>query len=304
MTPGPQGPRSRAGIVEDTWGAREMPVLTAAVTLLEQSYMVTVSDIAERTGLELNTVARSLDTLDPTYVDFRKTETGGDPRFWYVHKVTPAARREVGQWPSPAGLIDRLATAFSAAADREADPSQQDRLRMAARLLGDAARPAAIEVAASVIGEAGQADSPLPQTPPPYPSAQTYPAPPDPAAAPQYPPPPAPAPPPRPGPTGQQVPPRPGRPAQQAPPGPAPAAPPAQPPRPAPPPQTAPWPNAPLPTAPMPIQPAPAAWPEQSQPAHSHRSGEMSQQAHPHRPGEQSQQAHPHRPAERSRPPG
>ena len=70
--------------MKDTWGARELPVLTAVVALLEESYMVTVSDIAERTGLELSAVARSLDAMDPTYVDFRKTETGGDPRFWYV----------------------------------------------------------------------------------------------------------------------------------------------------------------------------------------------------------------------------
>src|SRR5215468_4783301 len=76
-----------------------MPVLNALVALLEQSYMVTVSDIAERTGLDLAEVAKALDALDPTYVDFRKTETGGDPRFWYVLKVTPEARQAVGQWP-------------------------------------------------------------------------------------------------------------------------------------------------------------------------------------------------------------
>jgi hypothetical protein len=138
--------------------------------------MVTVSDIAQQTGLELADVARALDAMDPTYVDFRKTETGGDPRFWYVHKVTPAARREVGQWPTPASLVDRMATAFDQAADRETDPSQQDRLRMAARLLGDAARQAAIEVAASVIGEAGQSTAPPPPPPPappaPAPSGQ------------------------------------------------------------------------------------------------------------------------------------
>jgi len=133
-----------------------VPVLKAAVALLDQSYMVTVSDIAERTSFELADVARSLDAMDPTYVDFRKTETGGDPRFWYVHKVTPAARREVGQWPTPEGLVDRLAAAFNEAADREPDHSQQDRLRMAARLLGDAARPAAIEIVATIIGDSAQ----------------------------------------------------------------------------------------------------------------------------------------------------
>ena len=134
-----------------------MPVLNAAVALLEQSYMVTVSDIAERTGFELAAVARSLEAMDPTYVDFRKTTTGGDPRYWYVHKVTPAARKEVGQWPTPESLIDRLATAFGAAADRETDPSQQDRLRMTSRLLGDSVRAAAIEIVAGVIGDSAPA---------------------------------------------------------------------------------------------------------------------------------------------------
>ena len=90
--------------MEDTWGSRELPVLSAVVTLLEESYMVTVSDIAEKTGLELTSVSRSLEAMDPTYVDFRKTETGGDPRFWYVNRVTPAAREEAGQADRPAGL--------------------------------------------------------------------------------------------------------------------------------------------------------------------------------------------------------
>jgi predicted transcriptional regulator len=143
--------------MEDTWGSRDVPVLNAAVALLERSYMVTVSDIAGRTGLELADVARSLEALDPTYVDFRKTTTGGDPRYWYVHKVTPAARKEVGQWPTPESLIDRLATAFGEAADRETDPSQQDRLRMTSRLLGDSLRAAAIEIVSGVIGDSAPA---------------------------------------------------------------------------------------------------------------------------------------------------
>ena len=136
--------------MEDTWGARELPVLTAAVELLEESYMVTVSDIAERTGLELSEVARSLDAMDPTYVDFRKTMTGGDSRFWYVLKVTPAAREQVGQWPSPASLIDRLIEAFGEAAKRESDPARQDQLRHAAALIGGPVREIAVQVAANV----------------------------------------------------------------------------------------------------------------------------------------------------------
>jgi predicted transcriptional regulator len=138
--------------VEYTWGPREMPVLNAVVTLLEQSYMVTVSDIAERTGLELAEVARSLDTLDPTYVDFRKTETGGDPRFWYVLKVTPEARQAVGQWPTAEGLIDQLAQAFRDAAENEDDPERHYQLRQAAGLLESGIRDVAVQIAAAITG--------------------------------------------------------------------------------------------------------------------------------------------------------
>jgi hypothetical protein len=129
-----------------------MPVLDAVVTLMEQSYMVTVSDIAERTGLELAEVARSLDTLDPTYVDFRKTETGGDPRFWYVLKVTPEARQAVGQWPTAESLIDRLAKAFRDAADKEDDPERHYQLRQAAGLLESGIRDVAIQIATAITG--------------------------------------------------------------------------------------------------------------------------------------------------------
>jgi predicted transcriptional regulator len=145
--------------MEYTWGPREMPVLDAVVTLLEQSYMVTVSDIAERTGLELAEVARSLDALDPTYVDFRKTETGGDPRFWYVLKVTQEARQAVGQWPTAESLIDRLAKAFRDAAENEDDPERHYQLRQAAGLLESGIRDVAIQIASAITG-------PPPATPP------------------------------------------------------------------------------------------------------------------------------------------
>jgi hypothetical protein len=117
--------------------------------------MVTVSDIAGRTGLDQADVARSLDALDPTYVDFRKTETGGDPTFWYVHKVTPEARKAVGQWPTAESLIDRLARAFSAEAEREEDIEQQYQLRQAAGLLGETVHEVAVRVAATITGPSG-----------------------------------------------------------------------------------------------------------------------------------------------------
>lgn len=145
--------------MEDTWAGRDLPVLDATVSLLEDSYMVTVSDIAARTRLEHSEVARALEALDPTYVDFRKTETGGDPRFWYVLKATPEARREVGQWPTADSLIGSLSSALTAAAERETDPERKGLLSYAARLVGDTLRDVAVEAAARVLNPA-QRDAP------------------------------------------------------------------------------------------------------------------------------------------------
>src|SRR5262249_42071680 len=141
----PEGARQvpvRQMYVQDTWAARDLPVLDATITLLEQSYMVTVTDIAARTGLDAGAVAKALESLDPVYVDFRKTTTGGDPRFWYVFKVTPEARRVVGQWPTAEALAGRLAEELAAAARQEADAERHGLLIYAARLVGDTLRDA------------------------------------------------------------------------------------------------------------------------------------------------------------------
>jgi hypothetical protein len=140
--------------VHDTWAARDLPVLCATVALLEDSYMVTVADVAAQTGLDEAAVARALEALDPDYVDFRKTTTGGDPKFWYVLKVTAQARRVVGQWPIAETLIDRMAEELSAAARTEQDAEQQGLITYAARLIGDTLRDPMVRVAGQVLGPA------------------------------------------------------------------------------------------------------------------------------------------------------
>src|SRR5215469_11475289 len=121
----PEPSRLGSLLVHDTWASRDLPVLDATVTLLEQSYMVTVTDIAAQTGLEPSVVATALEALDPVYVDFRKTTTGGDPRFWYVYKATPEARRVVGQWPTAEALAARLTEELAAAAADEPDAERK-----------------------------------------------------------------------------------------------------------------------------------------------------------------------------------
>ncbi len=139
-------------------------MLDATVGLLEQSYMVTVTDIAARTGLDPAQVAKSLEALDPVYVDFRKTTTGGDPRFWYVFKVTPEARRAVGQWPTAESLIGALADELYAASHQETGDERQSLLAYAARLIGDTMRDLAVDAAARVLSPAlGDVTLPAPE---------------------------------------------------------------------------------------------------------------------------------------------
>lgn len=158
--------------VHDTWAARDLPVLDATIGLLEHSYMVTVTDIADKMALDPSVVAQALEALDPVYVDFRKTATGGDPRFWYVFKVTPEARRAVGQWPTAEALVSRLAEELSAAARREDNAEHQGLLMYAARLIGDTLRDSAVRAAGAVLAPAF-GGIPVPemgqQVPPPAP---------------------------------------------------------------------------------------------------------------------------------------
>lgn len=146
--------------MDDTWAARDLPVLAATVALIEESYLVTVSDIAARTGLEEPAVAHALEALDPVYVDFRKTTTGGDPTFWYVLKVTPAARQAVGQWPTAESLVSALASELSAAAGQELDAERKGLLTYAARLIGDTLRDASVRAADAVLAPAVMAMQP------------------------------------------------------------------------------------------------------------------------------------------------
>lgn len=140
--------------MDDTWAARDLPVLAATVALLEESYLVTVSDIAARTGLDEPAIAHALEALDPVFVDFRKTTTGGDPTFWYVLKVTPAARQAVGQWPTAESLVSALASELSAAASQELDAERKGLLTYAARLIGDTLHDASVRAADAVLAPA------------------------------------------------------------------------------------------------------------------------------------------------------
>jgi hypothetical protein len=137
--------------VEDTWTNRDLPVLEAAVRLLDaDGHWVSVRDIANATGIEPEDVARSLVALYPRYVGEMDQFTGG-PEPLTISTVTAEARERVGQWPTPESLIERLAAAFNAAADHEPDERKRGRIREIAGMLTGTLKDLAVAVA--VAGE-------------------------------------------------------------------------------------------------------------------------------------------------------
>lgn len=135
--------------MEDTWWSRDLPVLDAAVGLFQDKDFVEVGDLAGETGFEPKDVARAL--LDMRYVYVSEIQSMGDMDQWCITGVTPAARRAVGQWPTPENVVARLAEAFIAAAEQEPDSERRGKLRAVGGFLADTGKDFAAEVVAKVI---------------------------------------------------------------------------------------------------------------------------------------------------------
>lgn len=145
---------ARLPAMESTWASRELPVLEALVSLLDEpdAFMVQVSDISGRTGIEPRQVAKSLDAMEGYYVGhFQKHMSGGVPDRWYVTEVTPLARQVVGQWPSGENVLAELVAGLDDAAEREPDPERKGRLRALAAGLSGSARDIATDIMARII---------------------------------------------------------------------------------------------------------------------------------------------------------
>ena len=110
--------------MQQTWMERDLPVLDAAVAMLEDNPMVTDAAITERTGFHLAAVKRALEALDGAYVHLGRDMSG-----FFVDAVTAEARRAVGQWPTGESLVSQLAEglASASAAERRRTRSGSDR---------------------------------------------------------------------------------------------------------------------------------------------------------------------------------
>ena len=97
--------------MQQTWMERDLPVLDAAVAMLEDNPMVTDAAITDRTGFDLAAVKRAMEALDGAYVHLGRDMSG-----FFVDAVTAEARRAVGPGSG------RLARAWSASSPKGSPP--------------------------------------------------------------------------------------------------------------------------------------------------------------------------------------
>jgi hypothetical protein len=135
--------------VKPTWFDRELPVLEATIQLLEErgspGAVVRVGQISERCGIEPSKVLTALASMQPEFVSLLLVESD-EPNSQMVETVTGAARRAVGQWPSPETMSDRLLAALNEAVEQESDPTKRSRLRAAADAVAGIGRDVLVNV--------------------------------------------------------------------------------------------------------------------------------------------------------------
>ena len=142
--------------MEDTWASRDLPVLDAIVRWKDAhpiepgpSYQVLVDE----SGMDLDTVTRSVASLEGSFVEVHKVMARGFTGQWRVTSIDPRARQIVGQWPSAEAYTDRLIHVLEQSAEAEPEGSAaRSKLRATASAITNLGRDVMVEVTAKVIG--------------------------------------------------------------------------------------------------------------------------------------------------------
>jgi hypothetical protein len=133
-----------------TWATRELPILTSALRRLDGGDpFPDLEQIRQEVGLEVDQMHVAIDALAgafPPYLEIRRYTAGPDQVGGLVEGVTERTRRELGTWPTSAGVIDELVAALERAADNEVEPERRSRLKAVADGLSGFAREVAVGV--------------------------------------------------------------------------------------------------------------------------------------------------------------
>ena len=143
-----------------TWATRELPILQSVLRHKDAGkQMVDLHTVSEETGLEwaqVLTGVQALEAASPPYLvaEYIDTAQVGPVRGW-VTTVHERARRELGTWPSPESIVDRLVEALSQAADAEEDPVKKGKARAAVDATGGFLRDVMVQAIGTQLGGAG-----------------------------------------------------------------------------------------------------------------------------------------------------
>jgi hypothetical protein len=133
----------------DTWSARAPPFLRSAVARFETYGDAGLEEIEADTGLGFRELRETAFRLrDEGYLDIQ-FEGGGA---FYVRGVTERGLVEVGAWPSPESLVERLFTALEAQAETAETPEEQSRIRSTLDALASFGRDVLTNAAGSALG--------------------------------------------------------------------------------------------------------------------------------------------------------
>jgi hypothetical protein len=142
----------------DTWHSRDLPVLRAAVTIIDATnQMASLQQLAEATGLSEDDTRRAVLALNRGgYVEGAITPVWGDDLVDGVNDVVGEAYRLTGAWPSPEAIADRFLAALTDVAEHGTDEVTRSRARKALDGLGSLTRDTLVSVAGAAAGVAMQ----------------------------------------------------------------------------------------------------------------------------------------------------
>jgi hypothetical protein len=143
-----------ADALASTWANRELPILTAALRRLDAGETFpNLEDIRAELDLDATQMRLGTDALESAgYLTTQRALAGPDRVGGFVTAVGERARRELGTWPSSAGVLDALVAALDRAADSEVEPTRKSHLKAAAQTLAGMARDVAVGVIAAKLG--------------------------------------------------------------------------------------------------------------------------------------------------------
>jgi hypothetical protein len=135
--------------VPDTWTTRALPFLRSAVARFETYGEANSDEIAADTGLSVRLLNETAFRLrDEGFLDIRFHGVGE----FVIHGVTERGLTEVGAWPSPESLVDRLLAALEKQAQEAPTEEERSRARRAFDFLQSLGRDVLTNAAGSALG--------------------------------------------------------------------------------------------------------------------------------------------------------